>query len=63
MILPFDSDPILKAELTTVVYVEVWRGNDTQENPRRIVMQYWSPDGRFLAEYDPTKYAPEPDDH
>ncbi|MEJ1414264.1 MAG: hypothetical protein RPU13_13450 [Candidatus Sedimenticola sp. (ex Thyasira tokunagai)] len=50
---PFDSDPIFKAELTAVVYVSFEKGTGEDDDPVRTVMQYWSPDGRFLAENEP----------
>lgn len=45
------------AAVLKVVYVMVWRGDpakpDDPKNPFRPVDQYWSLDGRLLAERDP----------
>lgn len=40
------------AELVEVIHVEAARGEGTEENPVRIVHQYWSKDGQLLAELD-----------
>lgn len=39
-------------ELIEVIHVEAARGSGTEENPARIVHQYWSKDGILLAEKD-----------
>ncbi|MEI5994794.1 hypothetical protein [Candidatus Enterococcus mansonii] len=39
-------------EIVEVVHVEATRGDGTEENPVRIVHQYWSKDGVLLAEKD-----------
>lgn len=39
-------------EQVEVIHVEVARGNGTEENPVRIVHQYWSKEGNLLAEND-----------
>lgn len=39
-------------EIVEVIHVEATRGNGTEENPVRIVHQYWSKDGQLLAEKD-----------
>ena len=35
------------------------RGKGTKEDPVRVVEQYWSLDGEFLAENDPVKEKPD----
>ena len=39
-----------KVELIEVIHTEATRGNGTNENPVRIVHQYWDKDGKLLAE-------------
>ncbi|EOI00696.1 hypothetical protein UAY_01799 [Enterococcus moraviensis ATCC BAA-383] len=39
-------------EQVEVIHVEAVRGNGTEENPVRIVHQYWSKEGMLLAEND-----------
>lgn len=39
-------------ELVEVIHVEAARGKGTEEDPARIVHQYWSRDGVLLAEKD-----------
>lgn len=39
-------------EMIEVIHTQAARGAGTKENPVRIVEQYWSKDGRLLAEYD-----------
>lgn len=53
--------PAGKAMLMEVIYVETARGSGHPDNPVRTVLQYWSKDGRLLAEYD--TIFPEPDMH
>lgn len=40
------------AELIEVIHVAATRGNGTEENPVRIVHQYWDKKGNLLAEKD-----------
>ena len=61
MLHPFDPDPIFSAKIRAVIQVNVDRGDDTENNPKRYVKQFWSFDGKFLAEHDPLKYCPEVD--
>lgn len=35
-----------------LIYIEVQKGDGTDENPIRIAKQYWTLDGRFLFEED-----------
>lgn len=44
--------PASHAELVEVIYVISSRGSGTDLDPVRHVLQYWSKDGRLLAEYD-----------
>jgi len=37
----------------TVLWVRLIRGHGTSESPIRQVQQFWSPDGKLLAERDP----------
>ena len=39
-------------ELIEVIHVEAVRGQGTEEDPVRIVHQYWSKEGTLLAEKD-----------
>lgn len=41
-----------RAELIEVIHTEATRGDGTEENPVRIVHQYWSKNGDLLAEKD-----------
>lgn len=41
-----------KVELIEVIHTEAVRGKGTNENPVRVVHQYWSKDGELLAESD-----------
>ncbi len=42
-----------KAKVISVIQTESLRGLGTVGDPCRMVTQYWSMDGKFLAEYDP----------
>lgn len=42
----------VSAKVVPVIEVEVVKGDGTFENPNRIVTQYWSLDGKLLAESD-----------
>lgn len=39
-------------ELVEVIHVEAARGEGTEDDPARIVHQYWSKNGELLAEKD-----------
>ena len=39
-------------ELVEVIHIEAARGQGTEEDPVRIVHQYWSKEGYLLAEKD-----------
>lgn len=55
---PFDPRPIQSIQMIQVISIVVWRGAEGDEdNPLRPVYQYWSTDGRFLAEHDERAYA------
>lgn len=41
-----------KVELIEVIHTEAARGDGTEENPVRIVHQYWDKAGNLLAEND-----------
>jgi len=41
-----------KAEVIQVIRTESLKGSGTPEDPFRIVVQYWSFDGKLLAEND-----------
>lgn len=46
--------PVL-AEVIEVIHTQATRGAGTEENPARMVDQYWSKDGQLLAERDKIK--------
>lgn len=48
------GQPIHSARMMEVIEVKVTRGVGTEENPCRIVTQYWSQRGELLAESDST---------
>ena len=41
------------ARLVEVIEVRTCVGKGTQENPKRIVTEYWSKEGKLLAVSDP----------
>lgn len=41
-----------KVEMIEVIHTEATRGEGTNENPVRVVHQYWDKDGKLLAEND-----------
>ena len=41
-----------KVELLEVIHTEAVRGKGTNENPVRVVHQYWDKEGNLLAEKD-----------
>ena len=43
---------IENAKLITVIETKSTRGDGTSASPTRVVTQYWSVDGKFLAESD-----------
>ena len=43
------------AKLIQVIEVHAHRGAGTEENPHRVVTEYYSTDGKFLADDDPLK--------
>ena len=43
------------ARVIQVIETEALRGAGTDEDPCRIVLQYWNFDGELLAEMDPVK--------
>jgi len=61
MLYSLDPDPIFSAKIETVIRVSVDRGSDKKDDPLRYVTQYWSLEGKLLAEHDPIKYCPEVD--
>ncbi|CAM3348229.1 hypothetical protein [Polaromonas hydrogenivorans] len=48
-----------RVEVVEVIFVSTDRGDDTPENPHRSVSQYWSKDGRLLADSDSLFHCPE----
>lgn len=44
---------IREVDVLKVVHVKYLRGEGTEESPSRLVDEYWSLDGFFLAERDP----------
>lgn len=46
-------------ELVEVIFVSTSRGDGTPSNPMRSVYQYWSKDGRLLADSDALFHCPE----
>lgn len=49
-ILPRGCD---SAKLITVIETSALRGSGEEEQPLRAVKQYWTLEGKFLAEMDP----------
>lgn len=47
------SGEILMTATVELVVVAVKRGGDRDSNPLRVVRQIWTPEGEFIAEYDP----------
>ena len=41
------------AELIEIIHLKIRRGKGTDEDIIRLVDQYWSKDGKLLAENDP----------
>lgn len=50
--------PVERVEKAEVLVVELVRGGEGTPEPRRFAYQYWSLDGRFLAEHDPHRDSP-----
>ena len=48
----------MSAQLLSVIEVKTSRGNGTEENPIRIVYQYWTHEGFFVAERDTNEPPP-----
>ena len=46
-------------EMVEVIFVSTSRGDGTPANPTRSVLQYWSKDGRLLADTDTLFHCPE----
>lgn len=46
-------------EIVEVIFVSTSRGDGTPSNPLRSVHQYWSKDGRLLADTDALFHCPE----
>lgn len=46
-------------EIVEVIFVSTSRGDGTPSNPLRSVYQYWSKDGRLLADTDALFHCPE----
>ena len=46
-------------EIVEVIFVSTSRGDGTPSNPSRAVSQYWSKDGRLLADTDTLFHCPE----
>lgn len=47
--------PVISAKVIPVIEVTFCAGECTDENPGRSVKQYYSLDGKFLAEFDEFK--------
>lgn len=45
------------AKLIQIIESQTFRGKGTEEDPGRIVVQYFFTDGKFLCEFDPYKEA------
>jgi hypothetical protein len=41
------------AKLMQVIVVERCKGAGTEADPSRLVIEYWSTDGKLLASHDP----------
>lgn len=48
-----------RVEVVEVIFVSTDRGDGSPENPHRSVSQYWSKDGRLLADSDSLFHCPE----
>ena len=46
------------ARVISVIETKAARGIGTQEQPTRMVTEYWSLDGEKLAEHDPYTFIP-----
>ena len=46
----------LSARALEVIETMAVRGSAIEDEPRRVVIQYWSKDGTLLAEHDPAIY-------
>jgi hypothetical protein len=55
--LPMSTPTVV--ELVEVIFVSTSRGDGTPTNPMRSVCQYWSKDGRLLADTDALFHCPE----
>ena len=44
---------VYSAQVISVILTESVTGAGTEDNPNRIVAQYWSTDGELLAVHDP----------
>lgn len=58
---PFFDNPPARVQLVEVIYIVTRRGVGTAKDPKRMLLQYWSKDGRLLAEHDTLNDAPFPD--
>lgn len=48
-----EKRPIESLRFVEVIELKVVRGNGTPDDLSRVVTQYWSKDGKLLAEHDP----------
>ncbi len=57
IILSFRTSPIDRAKVIQVIEVLVVKGEGTEEDPCRIIREYWSLDGVLLSRFDDWKAA------
>jgi hypothetical protein len=57
----YGENPLRSVELIEVLEASVKIGTGTDEDPIRILVQYWTLDGRLLAEHDPLNDKDGPD--
>ena len=46
---------IEKAQLVEVIKIELGKGEGTEKSPFRVVVQYWTLDGKLITEIDKLK--------
>lgn len=54
------ANPIDKCKMVPVIQVSLVRGVGVEDDPVRHVKQYWTLDGKLLADLDPEYNAPPP---
>lgn len=60
--LPASLDRPVSAKVIDVIYLDASRGDGSAENPERMILLYYSLDGRLLACCDPDIDFPDDDE-